>query len=212
MDEIAAANAANEMKGYAFHSPNINTRYPHWVNFVREELEKQYDAQTIYRSGFIVYTTLDPVLQDEAQRLVTEQVALADKNAHNGALVSIRPSTGEILAMVGSPDFNNDAISGQVNMATAHTPAGFLHQADQLPRRLRKGLDPATLIWDVPSEFRPPATRTTTRPIVLSTTMGTSTVRSRSARRWPTRSMSRRSRRWISSKSMMTRARRKGTA
>ena len=104
---MAAANAANEMKSYAFRSPDINTRYPHWVNFVRSELEELYDAQTIYRSGFIVYTTLDPVLQDEAQRLVTEQVALlADKNAHNGALVAIKPSTGEILAMVGLADRN----------------------------------------------------------------------------------------------------------
>ena len=100
----------------------MNARYPHWVNFVRSELEKKYDAQTIYRSGFIVYTTLDPTLQDEAQRLVTEQVALlADKNAHNGALVTIKPSTGEILAMVGSPDFNNEAISGQINMADSAT-------------------------------------------------------------------------------------------
>ncbi|HLF75366.1 MAG TPA: transglycosylase domain-containing protein, partial [Anaerolineales bacterium] len=122
VDEVAATNAANEMKNHVFISPNINTRYPHWVNFVRSELEKRYDAQTIYRSGFIVYTTLDPTLQDEAQRLVTDQIALlADKNAHNGALVAIKPSTGEILAMVGSPDFNNEAISGQINMADSPT-------------------------------------------------------------------------------------------
>jgi membrane peptidoglycan carboxypeptidase len=104
VDETAAAGAANEIKAYPFNPPTMVARYPHWVNFVRSELEELYDAQTIYRSGFIVYTTLDPTLQDEAQRLVTEQVSLlADKNAHNGALVSIKPSTGEILAMVGSP-------------------------------------------------------------------------------------------------------------
>ena len=157
VDEAAAANAANEMKSYAFNSPNVNARYPHWVNFVRSQLEKKYDAQTIYRSGFIVYTTLDPVLQDEAQRLVTEQVALlADKNAHNGALVSIRPSTGEILAMVGSPDFNNDAISGQVNMADSPTrqPGSAIKPVNYIAA-FEKGWTPATLIWDVPSEFPP---------------------------------------------------------
>ena len=90
-----------------------------------------------------MYTTLDPTLQDEAQRLVTEQVALlADKNAHNGALVAIRPSTGEILAMVGSPDFNNEAISGQINMADSPTrQPGSSDQADQLCGRVRKRLD-----------------------------------------------------------------------
>lgn len=157
VDEVAAADAANEMKAHTFISPNINTRYPHWVNFVREQLEAKYDAQTIYRSGFIVYTTLDPTLQDEAQRLVTEQISLlADKNAHNGALVAIKPSTGEILAMVGSPDFNNDAISGQVNMATSPTrqPGSSIKPITYVAA-FEKGWTPATLIWDVPSEFPP---------------------------------------------------------
>lgn len=157
VDAVAAATAADEMKARVFNSPNINTRYPHWVNFVRAQLEEQYDAQTIYRSGFIVYTTLDPVLQDEAQRLVTEQVAaLAQNNAHNGALVSIRPATGEILAMVGSPDFYNEAISGQVNMADSPTrqPGSSIKPINYLAA-FEKGWTPATLIWDVPSEFPP---------------------------------------------------------
>ncbi|HUF00142.1 MAG TPA: transglycosylase domain-containing protein [Anaerolineales bacterium] len=157
VDEIAATSAANEMKSYIFNSPNVDTRYPHWVNFVRSELEELYDAQTIYRSGFIVYTTLDPTMQDEAQRLVTEQVALlADKNAHNGALVAIKPSTGEILAMVGSPDFNNDAISGQINMADSPTrqPGSSIKPINYIAA-FEKGWTPATLIWDVPSEFPP---------------------------------------------------------
>src|SRR6266498_3645349 len=152
VDEVAAANAANEMKTRVFNSPNINTRYPHWVNFVREQLEAEYDAQTIYRSGFVVYTTLDPTLQDQAQALVTDQISqLADKNAHDGALVAIKPSTGEILAMVGSPDFNNEAISGQINMANSPTrqPGSSIKPINYVAA-FEKGWTPATLIWDVP--------------------------------------------------------------
>ena len=155
VDQIAAVNAADDIKTRNFTAPNIDAKYPHWVNFVRSELEKKYDAQTIYRSGFIVYTSLDPTLQDEAQRLVTEQVALlADKNAHNAALVAINPSNGEILAMVGSPDFNNDAISGQVNMATSPTrqPGSSIKPINYVAA-FEKGWTPATLIWDVPTEF-----------------------------------------------------------
>jgi len=157
VDQTAAVDAANDIKTRIFNSPNIDTRYPHWVNFVRSELEKQYDAQTIYRSGFFVYTTLNPTLQDEAQRLVTEQVALlVDKNAHNGALVAIKPSTGEILAMVGSPDFNNDAISGQINMADSPTrqPGSSIKPITYVAA-FEKGWTPSTWIWDVPSEFPP---------------------------------------------------------
>ena len=155
VDQVAAVNAADDIKARNFTAPNIDAKYPHWVNFVRAELEKSYDAQTIYRSGFIVYTTLDPTLQDEAQRLVTDQVALlADKNAHNGALVAIKPSTGEILAMVGSPDFYNDAISGQVNMTSSPTrqPGSSIKPITYVAA-FEKGWTPSTLIWDVPSEF-----------------------------------------------------------
>ena len=93
-------------------------RSPHWVTYIQSLLESQYDPQTIYRSGFTVYTTLDPGLQEAAQNIVKDQVSkLQEFNASDGALVAIRPSSGEILAMVGSADFYNEAIAGQVNMA-----------------------------------------------------------------------------------------------
>ncbi|MCF6278605.1 MAG: transglycosylase domain-containing protein, partial [Anaerolineales bacterium] len=152
-----AAAAADEIAAYKFQPPNVNIRYPHWVNYVRSILEEKYDAQTIYRSGFTVYTTLDPRLQNIAQEDVSQQVAaLSDRNVQNGALVAINPQTGEILAMVGSPDFYNGDISGQVNMATSPTrqPGSSIKPITYLAA-FEKGWTPATLIWDVPSEFPP---------------------------------------------------------
>ncbi|MFN8384769.1 MAG: PBP1A family penicillin-binding protein [Anaerolineales bacterium] len=155
VDPTQATQAANEMKTYSYRPPSFDAKYPHWVNFVRAQLEEMYDAQTIYRSGFVVYTTLDPVMQDRAQELVTNQVAaMADNNTHNGALVSIRPSTGEILAMVGSPDFNNTEISGQINMATSPTrqPGSSIKPITYVAA-FEKGWTPSTWIWDVPTQF-----------------------------------------------------------
>ena len=155
VDPTVATQAADEMKIYAFRAPSFDAKYPHWVNFVRAQLEELYDAQTIYRSGFVVYTTLDPTMQDKAQQLVTDQVAaMVNNNTHNGALVAIRPSTGEILAMVGSPDFNNDAISGQINMATSPTrQPGSSIKPFTYVAAFEKGWTPSTLIWDVPTQF-----------------------------------------------------------
>jgi len=157
VDAPDATNAANEIKAYTFDPVNIAVRYPHWVNYVRAQLEELYDPQTIYRSGFTIYTTLDPTIQDVAQEIVARQVAaLADKNATNGALVAIKPSTGEILAMVGSADFYNESISGQVNMAISPTrqPGSSIKPITYVAA-FEKGWTPATLIWDVPSEFPP---------------------------------------------------------
>ncbi len=154
---LEAAQAAEEIENYAFTPPNVSIRYPHWVNYIRALLEEKYDAQTIYRSGFTVHTTLDPNLQDVAQQMVSNQVAsLADRNVQNAALVAMNPNTGEILAMVGSPDFYNASISGQVNMATSPTrqPGSSIKPITYLAS-FEKGWTPATLIWDVPSEFPP---------------------------------------------------------
>jgi 1A family penicillin-binding protein len=165
IDEASAVAAFNEISTYKFKPPDINIRYPHWVNYVRSLLEAQFDAQTIYRSGFTVYTTLDPTLQDLAQQTVTQQVdKLSDQHVTDGALVAMNPKTGEILAMVGSADFNNEAISGQVNMAVSPRQPGSSIKPLTYLAAFEKGWTPATLIWDVPSEFPPSGDPSDTRP------------------------------------------------
>ncbi len=151
-----AVAAAQEIEQYNFVQRAINMPYPHWVHFIRTQLEAQFDPQTIYRSGFKVYTTLDPDLQNYAQTKLKEQVdSLVENDATNGALVAIRPQSGEILAMVGSADFSNEAISGQVNMAVAPRQPGSSIKPLTYIAAFEKGWTPATLIWDVPSEFPP---------------------------------------------------------
>jgi membrane peptidoglycan carboxypeptidase len=157
VDGATAAAAIQDIQNRTFTPPTNNMRYPHWVEYIRTLLENRFDAQTIYRSGFTVYTTLDPNLEDAAQQAVTTQVAsLANLHVTDGALVAIRPSTGEILAMVGSPDFNNVANAGQINMAISATrqPGSSIKPFTYLAA-FEKGWTPATLIWDVPSQFPP---------------------------------------------------------
>lgn len=154
--EADAIRAVQEIEAYNFQIKQANMRYPHWVNYIRAQLEAQYDPQTIYRSGFNVYTTIDPAIQDQAQAMVSQQVtALAEHNAHNGALVAIQPSTGEILAMVGSPDFDDEDHAGQVNMAVSPRQPGSSIKPLTYVAAFEKGWTPATLIWDVPTDFPP---------------------------------------------------------
>ena len=154
LDEAVAA--VQEIENFSFVQHPVNMPFPHWVNFIRMQLEAQFDPQTIYRSGFKVYTTLDPELQNYAQSAVKAQVEkLVDNNATDGALIAIRPATGEILAMVGSADFYNEAISGQVNMAISPRQPGSSIKPLTYTAAFEKGWTPATVIWDVPSEFPP---------------------------------------------------------
>ncbi len=158
-----AGRAAAEITNYEFHSPDITIRFPHWVNYIRSELESLYDAQTIYRSGFSVYTTLDPGLQEQAQQIVFEQVeSLADRRVTNGALVALEPSTGEILAMIGSANYQSN--DGQINMAVRPRQPGSSIKPLTYTAAFEKGWTPATLIWDVPSEFPPSGDPNDPRP------------------------------------------------
>ena len=79
-------------------------------------------------------------------------------------LVAVRPNTGEILAMVGSADFYNEQIDGQVNMAISPRQPGSSIKPLTYNAAFEKGWTPATLIWDVPSEFPPSGDPNDTRP------------------------------------------------
>jgi penicillin-binding protein 1C len=163
VDEAAAAGL--ETLDYSFRSPDVQIRYPHWVHYIRALLEEKYDPQTIYRSGFTVYTTLDPDLQDLAQETVSSHVAeLSDLNVGSGALVAIRPSDGYILAMVGSADFYNEGIDGQVNLAISPRQPGSSIKPLTYVAAFEKGWTASTLIWDVESEFPPSGNPSDPRP------------------------------------------------
>jgi len=165
LDATDATLAYEEIVAYPFEQSPTTMKYPHWVFYIRSLLEAQYDPQTIYRSGFTIYTTLDPDLQEYAQQIVSNQVSqLTENNATDAALVAIKPGTGEILAMVGSADFYNEAISGQVNMAVSPRQPGSAIKPLTYAAAFEKGWTPATLIWDVPTDFPPSGDPNDTRP------------------------------------------------
>jgi 1A family penicillin-binding protein len=145
---------------------------PHFTLYVRQQLESLLGPDALYKAGLQVWTTLDPQLQEQAERIVADNVAaLADRNVSNGALVSLRPQTGEIVAFVGSADFDNPEIDGQVNMALAPRQPGstikplvYLAAFEQPDKPLAERWTPGTLVADIKEAFpdgaNPPYTPT----------------------------------------------------
>lgn len=127
---------------------------PHFVNYVRDWIERKYGADRLYRGDLQVYTTLDYETEIAAERIVRTQVQkLKSQNATNGALVAILPATGEILAMVGSADFYDDSIDGQVNITTRERQPGSSIKPIAYAAAFQKGWSPATRIMDVHSVY-----------------------------------------------------------
>jgi 1A family penicillin-binding protein len=133
----------------------FNVEAPHFVIWVQQLLEQKYGADVLYRSGLRVTTTLDSRLQAIAEEEAQAQVAkLQDRHATNASLVAIKPDSGEVLAMLGSADFNDPEIAGQVNVALRLRQPGSSIKPVTYAAAFEKGWTPATLIWDVETEFR----------------------------------------------------------
>ncbi len=151
-----AETAAIEMQGRigSLVPPHVDMHHPHFVNYVRQELETLLGPQSGYRTGIRVYTTLDPTLQAMAEDVVAEyRPHLANWGANNAAVVVLEPDTGNILAMVGSTDFYSEEISGQVNMALVGRQPGSAIKPLTYMAAFEHGWTPSTLIWDVESVF-----------------------------------------------------------
>jgi membrane peptidoglycan carboxypeptidase len=89
---------------------------PAFVRYVTGQLVATYGADATYTGGLHVTTTLNWNLQNLAQKSVTNTVkSLAWRRVSQGALVSIDPTSGAIVAMVGSA--NPKANGGQYNLA-----------------------------------------------------------------------------------------------
>ena len=151
-----AEAAAAEMRDYEFKAPQLDfATAPHFVVYVRQTVEATSGPEALYRgAGLRIYTTLDPHLQAQAEQTVREGVAaLAGHNATNGALVALDPATGHILALVGSADFDAEAIDGQVNVALRCRQPGSSIKPLTYVAAFERGWTPATLMWDLRTEF-----------------------------------------------------------
>ena len=138
-----------------YKPPPVQLRAPHFVVYVRQLLESRYGADALYHEpGLKVVTTLDPRIQAIVEEEVARQVAaLRNKDVSNGAAVVLGARTGEILALVGSPDFNDERAAGQVNMALQPRQPGSAIKPLVYLAALERGWTPATLIMDVPVEY-----------------------------------------------------------
>ena len=129
---------------------------PHFVLYVKQLLADKFGEKTADEGGLQVITTLDYDKQIIAQNVVKQ---MGDKyastsNANNAALVAIDPKTGQVLAMVGSRDYNNDDIDGQFNVAVfGKRQPGSSFKPFVYTAAFEKGFTPSTVLYDVTTNF-----------------------------------------------------------
>ena len=134
---------------------HVSLRAPHFVFYVREQLEARYGPELLYRGGLRVTTTLDPRWQDAAQEEVKTRISeIRDQQASNGAVIMLDRKTNQVLAMVGSADYNDQTIDGEVNVALAERQPGSALKPLVYATAMMQGWTAATVLWDTPTEYQ----------------------------------------------------------
>ncbi len=120
IDDLITEEKIEEAKNQelAYQEPRIDIKAPHFVFYVQQLLQERgynngqpFTLAELETGGYKIKTTLDYTLQQTAESAVTNDgigVYGARYGGHNAALITTRPSTGEVLAYVGSKDYNGE--------------------------------------------------------------------------------------------------------
>ena len=149
-------------EGLSFAPANVSLAAPHFTVYAQGELERLmrrlgYSPEDITGGGLRVYTTLDQDVNRLAQRAAANQVAqLQAKNVSNAAVVVAKPASGEIIAMVGSIDYSNEAIDGSVNVTTAFRQPGSTMKPFTYSAAMERGMSTTDVLWDTRTQIALP--------------------------------------------------------
>lgn len=146
--------AVKQVDKYKFASANESIDAPHFVFFVRKFVEQQFGAKALDQ-GLRIKTTLDLEAQRLAQKIVREEVEelQEDYDLGNGSLVMLDSKTGDILAYVGSYNYDN-AEYGKFDVVTqGNRQPGSTLKPIVYALAFEKKYTPATVLMDVETEF-----------------------------------------------------------
>ena len=132
-----------------------NITAPHFVLDVKANLEDKYGRRAVEEGGMKVITTLDFKLQQIAEEEVKKGVEAKGPQYgfNNASFVAEDPRTGQILAMVGSKDYFDKSIDGQVNVSTRLRQPGSSFKPIVYTKAFEMGYTPNTVLWDVVTDF-----------------------------------------------------------
>ncbi|MGB8266054.1 MAG: PBP1A family penicillin-binding protein, partial [Candidatus Velthaea sp.] len=130
-------------------------RFPYFTTYVQHVLEAQFGTAATFEGGLQVYTTVDPLMQAAAQDAVDWGIRAAKAQgigASQAALVAIRPSTGEVLAIVGGA--GGFSLTNQFNRAwQARRQPGSGFKVFVYTAAVDGGMPATTIVEDTPVSY-----------------------------------------------------------
>jgi len=157
MTEIVYQQTLKDLDAIVFQKAGTDIKAPHFVFYVKDQLEKIYGADLVEQGGLQVTTSLDLAIQEASQQIVAEEIdKIKDLNITNGSAMVMNPKTGEILAMIGSKDYFDQTIDGQFNVAAngLRQPGSSIKPVTYLGM-FQRGYTPSSMLVDAETSFTP---------------------------------------------------------
>ena len=141
---------------FKFKKSKTKIKYPHFVFYVKKYLEEKYGKTAVEQGWLKIYTTLDPDLQDKAQKIVATQAKINKWKfgADNAAAITVDNKTWEILAMVGWVDYYDKKIDWENNIIISKLQPWSTFKPFVYALAMQKNkIWPKTPIFDVKTTF-----------------------------------------------------------
>jgi penicillin-binding protein 1C len=155
IDQATEDKTMAEVKSYKFYQDTTQIQAPHFVFWVKDQLVGTYGEDEVDGGGLKVTTSLDLDMQNRVQQIVGGGIDKVEKlGISNGAALVMDPTDGEVLAMVGSRDYNSTKTDGKFNVVTQglRQPGSAIKPVTYLTA-LMKGWTPSSLIMDTPVTY-----------------------------------------------------------
>lgn len=155
ISETELKNARIKAAQTNFTQNRTDIKAPHFVFYVRQQLEEKYGKEFLRDGGLRIYTTLDP----ELQKIAEDTIAIKTPHyantysANNVAMTSINPDNGEILAYVGGKDYFDEENDGQFDVMLSRRQPGSSFKPLTYATAFENGYSPSTLLFDVETDF-----------------------------------------------------------
>ncbi|MFB6347935.1 penicillin-binding protein 1B [Moraxella sp. ZJ142] len=109
IDEATYRQASQQPLGVVKTPAIAKPKFPDFLDAVQRELKAYYRQEDLQNRGLRIISTLDPLAQQAADIAMANKLSELRKKSNatktlQGALVSANPSTGELVALVGSGD------------------------------------------------------------------------------------------------------------
>lgn len=155
--DVQEFEVKKELTQVNFATSGAQLKAAHFVLYVKKLLVEMFGQNKVEEEGLRVVTTIDGQLQSQIEKIVREELEkVKNLKVSNAAVMVNNPQNGEILAYLGSKDYESEDenFQGKFDVVSmGYRQPGSALKPITYAVAFSKGYTPSSLIMDVETHF-----------------------------------------------------------